>query len=72
LQLWHCGRNGHTKLNGGLELWGPSPIGLKDPHPHLKENYPIPHEMTVDEIKTVIKEHRTGAENAKKAGFDGV
>ena len=28
--------------------------------------------MTVEDIKQVLKEFRTGAENAKKAGFDGV
>lgn len=41
-------------------------------HSYLKEDYPVPHEMTVDEIKSVLKEFRTGAENAKKAGFDGI
>ena len=28
--------------------------------------------MTIDDIKQVIKEFRAGAENAKKAGFDGL
>jgi len=28
--------------------------------------------MTLEEIKAVVKEFRTGAENSKKAGFDGV
>lgn len=28
--------------------------------------------MTLDDIKTVISQFRKGAENCKKAGFDGI
>ena len=34
--------------------------------------YEIPKEMSIDEIKQVVKEFKLGAENAKKAGFDGI
>lgn len=28
-QLCHCGRATNTKINGGLEVWGPSAITIK-------------------------------------------
>jgi len=72
LQIWHCGRAVIPKLIGGLEPLAPSPIKIRLKHKRTGEAYTIPHQMTKEEIKSVIKEFRKGAENAKKAGFDGI
>lgn len=72
LQIWHGGRASHSKINGGLQTWGPSAIAIKGKNRRVNEDQEVPHEMTVEEIKQVVKEFRQGAENAKKAGFDGL
>jgi N-ethylmaleimide reductase len=74
LQIWHCGRSTNPESQGGLEAWGPSPIAIRGKNFFTAEklDYPVPHEMTADEIEQVVKEFRVGAENAKRAGFDGV
>jgi 2,4-dienoyl-CoA reductase-like NADH-dependent reductase (Old Yellow Enzyme family) len=37
-----------------------------------KRPYPVPRPLTLDEIAEVVEAYRKGAENAKRAGFDGV
>jgi 2,4-dienoyl-CoA reductase-like NADH-dependent reductase (Old Yellow Enzyme family) len=37
-----------------------------------KRPYPVPRELTLEEIAEVVEAYRKGAENAKRAGFDGV
>ena len=74
LQLWHVGRISHPLfLNGALPV-APSAI---QPAGHVSlvrpiTDYPTPRALTLDEIKDVIAAYKRGAENAKKAGFDGV
>ena len=34
--------------------------------------YPVPHALTIPEIAEVVEQFRLGAENAQRAGFDGV
>ena len=34
--------------------------------------YEVPHELTIAEIKNIKQEFRIGAQNALKAGFDGI
>ena len=36
------------------------------------EDYPVPREMTKEEIKSTIEDYRKAARNAIAAGFDGV
>ncbi|WP_434984231.1 alkene reductase [Pseudomonas protegens] len=74
LQLWHVGRLSHSlvQLNNELPV-APSAIkadgeiytsdGLK--------SYELPRALTLDETPDVIADFRQGAENAKRAGFDG-
>lgn len=73
IQLAHAGRKASTyspwkgsgKVNeneGGWQTIAPSPIPFA-------ENYPIPKEMSKDDIKTVIEQFRKAAEKSVKAGF---
>lgn len=74
LQLWHVGRVSHPSyLDGALPV-APSAIQPKG-HVSLvrpKAEYPTPRALDADEIPGVIAAYRRGAENAKRAGFDGV
>ena len=74
LQLWHVGRISHqTYLDGKLPV-SASAIAAKG-HVSLlrpQQPYPVPHALTLYEIKGVIADYKRGAENAKRAGFDGV
>lgn len=74
LQLWHVGRVSHPSyLDGALPV-APSAIA---PQGHVslvrpKADYVVPRALARDEIPGVIEAYRKGAENAKRAGFDGV
>lgn len=74
LQLWHVGRiSDPFYLNNELPV-APSAIAAQGFVSLLrpKKAYVIPRELTRAEIPGVIEAYRKGAENAKKAGFDGV
>jgi len=74
LQLWHVGRVSHPSyLDGALPV-APSAIA---PQGHVslirpKTDYVVPRALDLSEIPGVVAEYRRGAENAKRAGFDGV
>lgn len=74
LQLWHVGRISHpTYLNGEAPV-APSAI---QPEGHVslmrpKQPYPVPRALEITELPGIIEAYRQGAENAKRAGFDGV
>ncbi len=74
LQLWHVGRiSAPDYLDGALPV-APSAIAAKG-HVSLmrpKRDYVVPRALALDEIPGVIAAYRKGAENAKRAGFDGV
>jgi 2,4-dienoyl-CoA reductase-like NADH-dependent reductase (Old Yellow Enzyme family) len=74
LQLWHVGRISHPSyLNGELPV-SSSAIAPKG-HVNLmkpKTEYVTPRALLLEEIPGVVEAYRSGAENAKKAGFDGV
>lgn len=74
LQLWHVGRISHPMfLNGELPV-APSAIrpagrvSLVRP----ETDYVTPRALETTEIPGVVEAFRKGAENAKRAGFDGV
>jgi 2,4-dienoyl-CoA reductase-like NADH-dependent reductase (Old Yellow Enzyme family) len=74
LQLWHVGRVSHpSHLNGALPV-APSALAPKGHVSllHPKTAYVTPHSLTLDEIRQVITAYKNAAENAQKAGFDGV
>ena len=75
LQLWHVGRISHVSLlPEGATPQAPSAIRANQQTFTADgfEDCSEPHEMTTDEIADVIEAYRTGAQNARDAGFDGV
>ncbi|HEX8605538.1 MAG TPA: alkene reductase [Pseudoduganella sp.] len=74
MQLWHVGRISDPSLLGGEAPVAPSAIAPKGHVSLLRpmRPYVVPRALETDEIAGVIAAYRKGAENAKKAGFDGV
>jgi N-ethylmaleimide reductase len=75
LQLWHVGRISHTSLQpDGQQPVAPSAIRAKSQT--FTEEGPTdvsePRALSIGEIRTIINDYRQAAENAKRAGFDGV
>ena len=74
MQLWHVGRISDPDLLGGRLPVAPSAIAARG-HVSLlrpKRDYGTPRALEIDEIPAVVEAFRKGAENAKKAGFDGI
>ncbi|ROL71559.1 alkene reductase [Pseudomonas vranovensis] len=74
LQLWHVGRISHPSYLNGETPVAPSAIQPKG-HVSLVRplaDYPTPRALETAEIADIVEAYRTGAENAKAAGFDGV
>lgn len=74
MQLWHVGRISDPSLLGGQPPVSASAIAAKGEVSLLrpKRPYPTPRALELAEIAEVVEAYRKGAENAKKAGFDGV
>ncbi|WKY43727.1 FAD-dependent oxidoreductase [Eubacteriaceae bacterium ES2] len=64
-QIYHAGRQAHSGINGGKQAAAVSPI-------HCPWNREIPHELTIPEIKELVREFGITAGYAKQAGFDGI
>ncbi len=74
LQLWHVGRISDPFFLNGKTPVAPSAV-LPRGHVSLlrpERPYVMPRPLELDEISTIVEAFRKGAENAKKAGFDGV
>jgi 2,4-dienoyl-CoA reductase-like NADH-dependent reductase (Old Yellow Enzyme family) len=74
LQLWHVGRISDPEYLGGREPVAPSAIAAEG-HVNLLRPlrpFPVPRALETEEILQIVENYRKGAENAKKAGFDGV
>ena len=74
LQLWHVGRISDPVYHDGALPVAPSAIAPKGNVSLLRPQraYVTPRALETGEIPGVIEAYRRGAENAKKAGFDGV
>jgi len=74
MQLWHVGRISDPSLLGGDAPVAPSAIAANGNVSLLRpaRPYPVPRALELAEIPGVVAAYRKGAENAKKAGFDGV
>ena len=74
LQLWHVGRvSDPVYLDGALPV-APSAIALPGHVSLLRPQKPFvtPRALATEEIPGIIADYRRAAENAKRAGFDGV
>src|SRR5271165_1685192 len=74
LQLWHVGRVSHPDYLGGELPVAPSAIAPQG-HVNLmrpKRDFVVPRALDISEIPAIVEAYRKGAENAKRAGFDGV
>ncbi len=74
LQLWHVGR-----ISDPLYLDGRLPVSSSAVHPagHVslvrpQKSFEIPRALEIGEIPAIIEAYRVGAQNAMRAGFDGV
>lgn len=75
LQLWHVGRISHPAYHDGDQPVAPSaitPAGeVLTPDMEMVP-FKRPRALTTDEVAAVVEQYRHGAENARRAGFDGV
>jgi len=75
LQLWHVGRISHPDLQpGGVLPVAPSAIrpDVETFTEQGKKAAVTPRALTLEELPGIIEDYRHAAENALKAGFDGV
>src|SRR6202048_904082 len=78
LQLWHVGRVSHSSFQpGGVLPVAPSAVPISADFKTATADgkvttYETPRALETAEISGVIDAYRQGAENALKAGFDGV
>ena len=73
-QLWHMGRATHSSIHG-IQPVSASAIkadGTARARKGFRPQYELPRALETSEVIDVIEEYRKAAENAKKAGFDGV
>ncbi|MCB4820122.1 alkene reductase [Roseicella aerolata] len=75
LQLWHVGRISHESLQPGGAL-PVAPSALRPAGQAFTEAgfqpHPTPRALETDEIPGIVADFRRAAENAQRAGFDGV
>jgi 2,4-dienoyl-CoA reductase-like NADH-dependent reductase (Old Yellow Enzyme family) len=74
LQLWHVGRVSDPELLNGAAPVAPSPIAAKGNVSLLRPERPFatPRALSTEEVPGIVEAFRRGAENAQRAGFDGV
>ena len=73
-QLWHVGRISDPELLDGEAPVAPSAIAAEGHVSLLRpmRAYPVPRALETEELAGIVAAYKKGAENAKKAGFDGV
>jgi 2,4-dienoyl-CoA reductase-like NADH-dependent reductase (Old Yellow Enzyme family) len=74
LQLWHVGRISDPELLNGETPVAPSAVAAQGHVSLLRPERPYvtPRALETQEIPTLIEAFRKGAQNAQRAGFDGV
>src|ERR1700737_4743263 len=74
LQLWHVGRISHPILLNGETPVAPSAIAPDGRLSLLRpyQSYVTPRALAHAEIAGIVEDYRRGAQNAQRAGFDGV
>lgn len=74
MQLWHVGRISDPYYLNGAQPVAPSPLAAEGHVSLMRPQKPFvtPRALELGEIPGIVEAYRKGAENAKKAGFDGV
>ena len=74
LQLWHVGRISDPRYLDGKLPVAPSAIAAKGHVTLVRPEIPFvtPRTLELSELPGIIEAYRRGAENAQRAGFDGV
>ncbi|MES0808484.1 alkene reductase [Roseibium sp. SCPC15] len=75
IQLWHVGRISHPVLQPeGQDPVAPSAIAANSKSFDGTQfvDTPTPRALSVEEIPGIVADYRKAAENARKAGFDGI
>ncbi len=74
-QLWHTGRVGHSVDRNGELPVAPSAFAINGMQHFTSQgmkDFETPKELTISEIKQIVKDYVQAAKNAVEAGFDGV
>jgi N-ethylmaleimide reductase len=72
-QLWHMGRIGHPEVNGGQPVSSSATTAPGHAHTYSgNQPYPQARALTVEEIPALLDDYARAAENAMRAGFDGI
>ena len=73
-QVMHAGRVTHVATNGGFPVVAPSAIAIDGTTRTYegKQDYPVPHALSGEELPGIIAEFVLASQNAIAAGFDGV
>jgi len=73
-QLWHVGRVSDPSFHDGKLPVAPSAIAPEGNVSVLRpvRAYSVPRALDTDEIPGIVADYKRGAENARRAGFDGV
>ncbi len=74
MQLWHVGRISDPSFLDGQPPVAPSAIAAAGHVSLLRPErpYPLPRALATAEVREVVEAFRVGAQNAQRAGFDGV
>jgi len=74
MQLWHVGRISDPMFLGGALPVAPSAIAATGAVPVVRPKRPFvtPRALRIDELPSIVDAFRQGAQNAQRAGFDGV
>jgi N-ethylmaleimide reductase len=73
-QIWHCGRVAHPDMRRGEMPVAPSPLPASGDFflPRGRVDFPVPRELTADEIPGIVEDFARATRAAQEAGFDGV
>ena len=73
-QIWHCGRVAHPDMRGGEMPVAPSPLPASGDFflPSGRVDFPVPRELTAEEIPGIVEDFARATRAAQEAGFDGV
>ncbi|KAG6615083.1 12-oxophytodienoate reductase [Phytophthora cinnamomi] len=76
MQMWHVGRQGHSSFNPTGDVVSASAVRCETGHTRDTNfnvaSFETPRALEFEEVAGVVDDYRHSAEQAKRAGFDGV